>query len=226
LQANYAGEVTLVDRWFGYFMDALKLSGRLDDTVIAVISDHGHNLGYEPGDKGLIGKQGHPLTQSVANLVMMVRHPLGEGAGMECHGLTHDHDLSCTLLNIAGVEPTEGMDGLNFWSAVKDKALRIRDHVTIGWGSLITVINDQWWYNANIWGDGKLLYSLEDAPDLMNNVADQYPEVCDQMNNLAVQDAGGEIPEELLVFRDETPCKLFSFGTGPYPNTARLGKIL
>ena len=35
LQANYAGEVTMCDRWFGHFMEALKLSGRLDDTVVA-----------------------------------------------------------------------------------------------------------------------------------------------------------------------------------------------
>ena len=81
LQANYAGEVTLVDRWFGYFMEALRISGRLEDTVVAVISDHGHNLGYDPGDKGLISKQGHPMTRSVADLVLMLRHPSGEFAG-------------------------------------------------------------------------------------------------------------------------------------------------
>ena len=74
VQANYAGEVTLCDRWFGHFMEQLELSGRADDTVVIVASDHGHNLRY-PDDKGLISKQGHPLTRAVADLVLLVRYP-------------------------------------------------------------------------------------------------------------------------------------------------------
>jgi len=53
-------------------MEALKSSGRLDDTIVAIISDHGHNVGHDPGDKGLVSKQGHPMTHGVADLVMMV----------------------------------------------------------------------------------------------------------------------------------------------------------
>ena len=52
-QANYAGEVTLCDRWFGHFYEALKLSGRLDDTLVIVVSDHGHNLGIRSGRQGI-----------------------------------------------------------------------------------------------------------------------------------------------------------------------------
>ena len=81
MQANYAGEVTMVDRWMGYFIETLRSTGWLEDTVLAVISDHGHNLGIDPGDKGWISKQGHPMTHAVADLVMMIRHPEGVGAG-------------------------------------------------------------------------------------------------------------------------------------------------
>ncbi|MBC7237265.1 MAG: sulfatase, partial [Chloroflexi bacterium] len=87
LQANYAGEVTMVDRWFGHLMETLANTGRLEDTVVAVISDHGHNIGHEPGDKGLVSKQGHPMTHAVADLVFMVRHPKGEAAGHRFNGL-------------------------------------------------------------------------------------------------------------------------------------------
>ena len=53
MQANYAGLVTMVDRWFGYFMEALELSGALANTVVAVISDHGGtSRGRGKGEQG------------------------------------------------------------------------------------------------------------------------------------------------------------------------------
>lgn len=218
LQSNYAGEVTMVDRWFGHFMEALKLSGRLNDTVVAVISDHGHNLGYEPQDKGLISKQGHPMTRAVADLVMMIRHPFGEGSGTICDALLYNHDVTSTLLHLVGIEP-KGLDGKYFWPAITNKSLSIRDHVTIGWSSLVTVINDQWWYNANIWGEGSLLYSLKEDPKLVNNVAEEHPGVCDEMLSLAIQDAGGEIPEILNKYKEK--ALLFNFANEPYETAAR-----
>jgi len=96
MRGNYAGEVTMVDCWLGHFLDRLRLSGRLEDTIVAVISDHGHNL----GDANLTGKQGHPLTQAVADLIMMIRHPQGEAVGTRCEALCYNFDLTTTLMNM------------------------------------------------------------------------------------------------------------------------------
>lgn len=98
MRGNYAGECTMVDRWLGHFLDALRLSGRLEDTIVALISDHGHNL----GDANLTGKQGHPLTRAVADLIMMIRHPQGEAAGARCDALCYNFDLTATLMNMLG----------------------------------------------------------------------------------------------------------------------------
>ena len=99
LQANYAGEVTMVDKWFGRFMDTLKSTGKLKNTVVAVISDHGHSLD-RAGDKGLISKQGYPMTKAVANLVYMIRHPEGEYKGKTNNSLVYNFDLTPTLLRL------------------------------------------------------------------------------------------------------------------------------
>lgn len=210
VQANYAGEVTMVDRWFGFFMDVLKISGRLDDTVVAVISDHGHNLGYDPQDKGIVGKQGHPMTRAVADLVLMIRHPSGAGAGEVCDTLHYVHDFSRTLLNLAGIEPKNEMEGKDVWPTVFDRSKTIQDHVTIGYGSLITVINDDWWYNSNFWGEGQLLYALKDDPKLEKNLAGEYPNICKEMLDLAIQDAGGSIPDIVEKYRDKTKVECFA----------------
>ena len=36
IKAMYAGSVTMADRWFGYFMDAVTALGLLEDTMIVV----------------------------------------------------------------------------------------------------------------------------------------------------------------------------------------------
>lgn len=206
IQANYAGEVTMVDRWFGTFFETLRYSGRLKDTVVAIISDHGHNLGIDPGDKGLISKQGHPMTHAVADLVLMVRHPEGEGAGTVCDKLIYDHDLTATLMSMIRVKPRQMMDGVDFWSAVISKDTETRDYVTVAWGPLVTVIDDDWWFNASVWGDSPLLYAVGEDPYLEHNLAEEQPEVCQKMLSRAVRDAGGEIPQAFKQYLDKPGC--------------------
>ena len=208
LQANYAGEVTMVDRWFGFFMETLQRSGRLEDTVVAVVSDHGHNLGY-PQDKGLVSKQGHPMTRSVADLVMMIRHPDGVAAGSTCDALVYNHDLVETLLSLTGnAEPT-GRDGKDFWPVVLGHEPAIRDHVTVAWGPLVTVLTDDWWYNASIWGEGQLLYRVSKDPDLIHDLSSDEPDVCGSLLDAAVGDAGGSIPEFFHDFHNRPGCTPF-----------------
>ena len=217
LQANYAGEISLCDRWFGHFMETLKVTGRWENSIVAVISDHGHNLGYDPQDKGYISKQGYPITRGVADLVLMIHHPSGQGAGKVCDKLIQNYDLTTTLLNLAGVEPPESMEGRNFWPAVLDGNVTTRDHVTCTWGAVTSVITDKWWYNASLWGDEPLLYDLEEDPKLTVNLAEQHSDVCKQLLQLAHEDARGEIPEYLKNYRDKPGAfGLKAWSEGPF----------
>lgn len=214
LQANYAGEVTMVDRWFGQLMETLRLAGRLEDTVVAVISDHGHNVGWDPGDKGLVSKQGHPMTRAVADLVMMVRHPAGEGAGAVCDKLAYNHDLTATLLGLVGQETPKPIDGVDLWPALAESSPPVRSHVTVGWGPLVTVVTDDWWFNANVWGEGKLLYDVRADHHLERNLAEERPDVCEELLRLAVEDAGGSIPEAFARYHDKPGCTPFEIRYG------------
>jgi arylsulfatase A-like enzyme len=209
MQANYAGEVTMVDRWLGYFLETLRLTGRSEDTIVAIMSDHGHNIGHDPGDKQLISKQGHPMTHAVADLVMMVRHPKGVGAGTVSDILVYDHDLVATLLGLAGATPPNGAEGIDFWPGAAGQPRAIREHVTIGWGPLVTVITDKWWYNASIWGEGELLNLVKEDPALERNLAAEHPGVCAELRGLAIQDAGGVIPEAFANYHNKPGCTPF-----------------
>ncbi|MBI3977147.1 MAG: sulfatase [Chloroflexi bacterium] len=221
LQANYAGEVTLVDRWLGHFIETLRSSGRLNDTVVAVISDHGHNLGRDPGDKGLVSKQGHPMTHAVADLVMMIRHPGGEGAGTVCDKLASNVDLTATVLSLVGVKPEKPIDGVDLWPATHSPHVTPRSYVTVGWGPLVTTITDDWWYNASVWGEGQLLYAVREDPNLEHNLVDERQDVCKEMLSLAIKDAGGAIPEAFTTYHNKPGCTPFE---KHFPASIRLGR--
>jgi len=213
-QANYAGEVTLCDRWFGHFFEALTLSGRLDDTMVIVVSDHGHNLGFDPGDKGLVSKQGHPLTRAVADLALLIRSPDGTGRGTTRDDLVMNTDVAATVLAAGGLEPE--VDGADLGPLLSGNGSSSRSHATVAWGPLVTVIDDTWWCNATIWGEEPLLYRVQDDPDLTTNLADQHPDVVERLIGLAIEDAGGQIPAHFAEFHGQPGCT-------PYVSRSQLG---
>lgn len=201
VQANYAGEVTMVDRWFGCFWETLKNSGRLDETLVVIVTDHGHNVGHEPGDKGLVSKQGHPMTKAVCQLVCMIHHPKGQDGGSVSDKLITNVDLSATMLHFAGVRPKQELDGRNIWGRTKG-----RDYATVAWGPLMTVVDETWWFNASIWGEGKLLYRHKDDPNLERSLAADHPDVCKMMLQRAIDDAGGAIPDSFREYKTKPGC--------------------
>ena len=193
LKANYAGEVTLVDRWLGYFLEKMENLGLMDNTLIAVISDHGHCL----GEHNLVSKQGHPMSREIADLVLMIRHPEKEGAGRTCDSLVYNFDLPTTLLARLGIEPEKPMERQDIWPLALGKKKELYDHITCGFGPFVMVRDKHYWYNAYLWGEVPLLYDLEKDPKLENNIAEKHPDICERMKELAIADAGGKIPQFL-----------------------------
>jgi len=148
------------------------------------------------------------MTHAVADLVAMIRHPEGIGAGTASDILCYNHDLVATWMKMIGIEPEQEMDGIDLWPALSANG-NGRDHVTVAWGPLVTVITDEWWYNANIWGEAPLLYAVQQDPNLEHDLAEQHPEVCEELRQMAVEDAGGEIPEAFAQYRDKPGCTPF-----------------
>jgi arylsulfatase A-like enzyme len=192
LRANYAGEVTMVDHWLGKFFKTVRDAGFQDNTMIVVVSDHGHCV----GEHNLVSKQGHPLCRHVADLVLMIRFPDGTGAGETYDALVSSHDIAPTIVNRCGLLGADEMDGNDLLPLI-EASRSPRDHVTVGYGPFVMVRDEGYWYNAYLWGDLARLYYLPDDPDLNNNIAEENPDVVKRMQQWALDDAGGTIPESL-----------------------------
>ena len=189
-QANYSGLVTMCDRWFGHLYETMRVLGRLKDTLLVVTTDHGHSI----GDGGYVGKRGYPSHPSVIDVPILIRHPNGDGAGVRSDLLVQHTDISALILEAAGVEPNEPIDGTSFWSAATEGGDWHRGHVTFGWSSAMTVIDSQWAMNCKVDGRGPFLHDLADEL-FENNVAEQNTDVVAGLYAKGVEDAGGDFPD-------------------------------
>jgi N-sulfoglucosamine sulfohydrolase len=92
--AQYYQSVSRVDQGVGTLLDLLQATGKLDDTMIVFLSDHGaafqgaKTTTYEPGLRA-------PL---------LVRHPTAKKRGVVNHAQVSWTDITPTLLDFAGVD--------------------------------------------------------------------------------------------------------------------------
>ena len=127
VQALYAGEVTMVDRWVGHFLDQVENMGLMENTMVLLASDHGtHN-----GDHGRTGKN-WVLWEEISHIPMIVWHP-EFGHGARPGQFVQPIDYFPTVMEAAGVEAPEGLHGQSLIPYLKDPfAPDTRDAVLFG----------------------------------------------------------------------------------------------
>lgn len=193
-QANYSAAVTLCDRWFGFFLEQMRVLGLLDNTLIIFTADHGHSI----GDRGFCGKRGYPSMPEVFDIPLFIRFPGAEHAGTVSDMFVQHIDITATILDMAGVEPPEPIDGVPFIEDALAGRPGQRDHVTVAWGTYPTVITRKWWFNCTVLGTQCRLYDLEAADPFARDIASERPDVLEDMFAYATNDAVGGFPDWLI----------------------------
>jgi len=194
-QANYSGSVTQCDRWFGFFIEQLRVMDLLDKSLVIVTSDHGHSI----GDGNYMGKRAYPSRPEVFDTPLMIRFPKAKYAGKTSTMFVQHHDIAAEILKQARVKPPASpVKGEPFLSRAVSGKPGLRDHVTIGWSSTPTVITDRWWFNCKCDGSGMLLYDLKARKSFTKNVANKYHKVARRLFEQALADAGGSFPDWLI----------------------------
>jgi arylsulfatase A-like enzyme len=134
MRALYAAEVTMMDRWLGKFIERAHELGVMEKTLFVVVSDHGHLL----GEHGYTGKLAYALYPELTDIVLMMRHPRGEGAGNRSDFYVSTHDVAPTILGFLGVEQHEPMDGQDLAPILEGRnPEQPRDHFTQGYKSYV-----------------------------------------------------------------------------------------
>jgi arylsulfatase A-like enzyme len=179
MQALYAGEVTMVDRWFGRFMDKVRELGLSENTLIVFMADHGKIH----GEHGVIGMASQYVYTELYNIPVLIRHPEGEGAGKRIRALAYNYDLIPTIFNLLGAEPPEDLDGLDLWPLITGEETELRDCLICAHDEYISVWTHKWLYVQGPERWGCRLYNLESDPAQSVNVADDFPDIATLMQD-------------------------------------------
>jgi|GEM_PF-836245 len=103
----YDGEVAYVDRQIGRLLDGLASRGLLDTTLVALVADHGENL----GEHGLLYRH-VGLFDTTTHVPLLIRWPGPPRSGRRYDGLVQTIDLFPTLVAAAGL-PVPAQDGID-----------------------------------------------------------------------------------------------------------------
>jgi len=104
----YAAEVSYMDFHIGRLFDELQQRGILDDAILLVTSDHGETF----MEHQRYFNHGKSVYQTTMHSVCVIRLPGGEGGGRKIEELVANIDLLPTLLDILGISPPPGIDGV------------------------------------------------------------------------------------------------------------------
>jgi arylsulfatase A-like enzyme len=192
MRALYSGEVTMVDRWFGKFLDKMDESGFSKNTLLLVLSDHGVALG-EHNDTG---KPFWALWPELTDIVFFIRHPEGKSAGRTSDYYASTHDVAPTILGFLGIEPLKPMDGKDLSVLFDGGEPDPREHFTLGYDEYVWTRDERYVMVSRNDRSGARLYDLTADPGMNRNIAGEHPDIVRHMfDEYVLKDAGGPLPK-------------------------------
>ena len=183
----YDGEIAYVDSCMGKLFAALKKHGLYDETMIAVMADHGESLGAH-------GENTHGvfLYDETLHVPLLIKLPLNSVAGKQVDTRVSLVDVAPTLLDEAGIAVPKEMQGESLAQIISPakNAKPVEDrpsyaetdypHRAFGWSALRALRTGKYLY---IQAPDRELYNQSADPDDKNNLASSSKAVADTLSS-------------------------------------------
>lgn len=192
LLEDYLGTIVSVDRNIGRVLDYLDENGLSENTLVIYTSDQGFYL----GEHGWFDKRF--MYEESFRTPLLMRYPAMIEAGSANTDLVQNIDFAPTLLELAGLEVPEDMQGLSLLPILNDEESEWRDELYYHYYEYpgIHAVKRHYgirteryklirfYYDVEEWE----LYDLETDPDEMNNVYESadYAEIRDELHQRLV----------------------------------------
>jgi len=179
----YDGAIAWVDDQIGRLVGYLREEELLDETLLVVTADHGHNFGEHGIFSDNVG-----LYDTSIHVPLVVYHPEHEPGRFD--GLVQLTDVAPTVADYTGIDIPADVRG-NVLPAEREYAFaesiehRMQMVRTDRWKYIVpqdvAYLRSRGWYS----GDGSVeLYDLEADPGETHNVANEHPDVCERLDEL------------------------------------------
>ena len=172
----YDGEVAYVDAELGRLLDSLVAQGKLEETLIAVTSDHGESLGEHSELT-----HSYSLYDAVLAVPLVFRGP-GVPPARVVEGVVRTVDIAPTLSSLLGLQPLGESDGIDLsplWgdgSPASDRfayAETLATRLEHGWSPLFAIRTRDHHY---VRAPRPELYELASDPEQLRNQIGSPPE--------------------------------------------------
>lgn len=209
VRALYAGELTMVDRWIGFFLDKLEQLGITEETMIVLTTDHGHMF----GEHGIMGKPWAGISDSnmyeeVSHIPLVIYHPRLEQPGRRVGDLVQLVDLYPTVLEAFGIKPPHGFHGKSLMPCIlgNDHEHALREIACYGrFGEALNITDGEW--TLFIWPPG-----VENTPLYWHS---QLPPQFGPYETVGAFENGEDGRFPVACAKGEMPTQLFNVKNDP-----------
>lgn len=198
VKALYAGEVTLVDKWVGIFLDELKDMGFFENSLIIYVSDHGEPL----GEHRIIRKARPWPYEELARIPLAIRHPEGYASGKRFGSFVHTCDIMPTILDFLEIKNPEDLTAKSILPILKGETEKVHKFgFSAYFESAWSIRDEDWTYikwlersrrdaGFTPWTVGGTLgaptspelYFRKNDPYEQNNIINKEPDKAEELN--------------------------------------------
>ena len=169
LHHGYYACVSYIDSLVGQLLDELERLDLAKDTIVILWGDHGFQL----GERSLTGK--HNTLDLSLRVPVILRVPGSRAKGIRSEALFSSIDIFPTLVELAGLEQPEQLQGASFAGIAKDPAAEFRDSVYCRFERADTVFTKRYAYTRFAYTrsneDSEMLFDYETDRGERRNVA-------------------------------------------------------
>ena len=201
---RYWGYVSYIDAQVERVLNALDANGQAENTIVMYVSDHGDMV----GQFGMVYKLTYCGYDTLMKVPCLVRWPGQIEAGSVNTSLNSSVDVMPTLLDLAGVDIPEGVDGESIGGILRGERDVAREEIFTDLMSRGVMLRQGSWKFVLNWKP--LGGDVRDLDELYNLADDPYEE-----HNLAYRDRvrAASMRDRILSWLEETGH--------PYVNTIR-----
>jgi arylsulfatase A-like enzyme len=192
MRASYAGEVTLCDTWFGFFIEELKKMNIYDDSLIFLISDHGHSI----GEHDATGKIPSHLYPELVDIPFMIKPPHKfKGPKLIEKTYVYNHDILPTIFGFLQKKKLDAFEGIDLSVFVeeKDQLIEDRNYVTCGFGAYTLYKDDSYALITSNDKSYQKLFDMTKDEDWNIDIAKSNPDVCNELYEKIKHDAKDDL---------------------------------
>lgn len=180
IDALYDAEVRYLDDRLRELDELLIAEGLYDKTLLVLFGDHGESL----TEHGIYWDH-CGLYETTVRVPVIMRWPGVIPAGRRVKGLVQQVDLMPTILEAAGLQPPEAVDGISLWPAIRGEAVGTQERICLSecaWQASRGLVTADYkfirTYDSGPYARApRELYDLKTDPEETVNLAEEQPEL-------------------------------------------------